>query len=59
MIETTEAARKVLRTSITKVELSKGLGISRPTLDKKLSGKAPWKVLEELYVEKLYRRIKT
>lgn len=35
--------------------LAKELGITRPTLDKRLSGVSVWKTLEVKWVDKLYR----
>jgi DNA-binding Xre family transcriptional regulator len=43
--------------SMTKTELSEELGITRPTLNSRLSGRSKWKTLEEKWLHKLYRDI--
>ena len=36
-----------------KVQLAEELSISRPTLDKRLSGETPWKPLEQKWIKHL------
>ena len=51
---TTEQARDLLGYRFSKIELCKELGITRPTLDARLSGKSEWKVLEVKWISALY-----
>ena len=58
-ISTTDKCLVILRRSInfgTKKELSKELGISRPTLDKRIT-EHNWKKLEKKWVDYLYELI--
>lgn len=53
---TTDKAIKLLNSEvINKKDLSEELGISRPSLDKKLSSKNKWKKLEVFWINKLYK----
>lgn len=55
---TTEKAEFILRYSDinTKVALSEELGISRPTLDSRLSGNSEWKKLEIKTINSIYNQ---
>ena len=52
---TTEQANKIISTGVfNKRGLSEELGITRPTLDTKLTGNSEWKKLEIKWINKLY-----
>ena len=56
MKDTSNKAESLITTNrYNKVELSDELGISRPALDRKLSGDSKWKKLEVYWINKLYR----
>ena len=45
----------LLHLKINKTELAEELGISRPCLDKKISGQNKWKKLEVYWINKLHK----
>ncbi len=54
MTTTDKANRIISLGKFNKKELSEELGITRPTLDTRLSGDSEWKKLEIKWVNKLY-----
>ena len=56
---TNEKVKIILQKSVfqTKKDLAGELGISRPTLDKRLEGKSNWKRLEEKWINYLYNQL--
>ncbi len=59
MTEITNKVNNILKNSFnfnTKKQLAEELGISRPTLDSRLSGGTKWKKLEIRWVNILYKR---
>jgi DNA invertase Pin-like site-specific DNA recombinase len=56
MTFTTKQANKIIDKEIlTKKGLAEELGISRPTLDKRLTEETKWKVLEEKWIKHLLK----
>lgn len=52
---TRSKAESLINTSrYSKIELAEELGISRPSLDRKLSGDSKWKKLEIYWINKLW-----
>lgn len=53
---TTEKANRIISLNyLNKKELAEELGITRPTLDTRLSGAVEWKKLETNWIGKLYK----
>lgn len=54
-METTNKVHSMLlNLKYNKIELAEELGISRPSLDRKLSGDSKWKKLEVYWINKLW-----
>ena len=54
---TTTDKSKILLHVLTKTDLASELGITRPTLNKRLSEETEWKTLEIKWINKLYKEL--
>ena len=57
ILKTPHKPEVLINNVMTKVELAEELGISRPTLNSRLSSKTNWKKLETKHINKLYDEI--